>query len=218
MGASLRWDGKREIDSKSKVLLFSKHHKIANAVKTLDFVFPKKWCEFSKIIKFKESAKGGRLITLHPILWNRHIIKAKSQKLDNFGVANLFPCHFKSTTKNERIFFAQKSTDPIQLTLWPPLFPSLPEQPLESSTSGRLAPWCSPSALLFDPGLIYNSVRVCYEKNGDFGQVKFLQNMRKWKWDKGVPAWAAASKVLLAWKNLTSLRFVRKGPDQDKCR
>ena len=26
----------------SKVLMFSKHHKIANAVKTLDFVFPKK--------------------------------------------------------------------------------------------------------------------------------------------------------------------------------
>ena len=69
----------------SKVLLFSKHHKIANAVKTLDFVFPKKCCEFSKIIKFKESAKRGRLLTLHPILWNRHIIKAKSQKLDNLA-------------------------------------------------------------------------------------------------------------------------------------
>ena len=69
----------------SKVLLFSKHHKIANAVKTLDFVFPKKWCEFSKIIKFKESAKGEWLIMLHPILWNRHIIKAKSQKLDNLA-------------------------------------------------------------------------------------------------------------------------------------
>ena len=49
-------------------------------------------------------------------LWD--MIKAKSQKLDTFaGVANLFLCHFKSTTKNGEDFLHKKHQASFN---WPP--------------------------------------------------------------------------------------------------
>ena len=70
----------------------------------------------NQIIKLHKSKKAKNEVDFE--LWD--MIKAKSQKLDTFaGVANLFLCHFKSTTKNGEDFFAQKEQHQASFN-WPP--------------------------------------------------------------------------------------------------
>ena len=109
------------------------------------------WCSFQND-KIRSISKRRTQDTL-PYFVEQTCNKSQiSKNWTLFGVANLFPCHFKSTTKNERIFFCTKKHRPYPID---PLTPSL--LPAFGILHLWLAPWCSPS-LLFDPGLICNIV------------------------------------------------------------
>ena len=136
----------------SIVLLFSKHHKIANAVlKTFWKIMFQKMMWIFQNNKIRSISKKEDL-GHYPILWNRHIIKAKSQKLDTFWRSQFVSMSFQIYhEKWEDIFCTKKHRPhPIDpLTPLPSLFPAFGLLHLWQ------APWCSPS-LHFDPGLICN--------------------------------------------------------------